>query len=123
MMNNVLIEIQREMFLLKGIRTDVHYSEGKGALVVPEGAALTPQNVIMVVPDVELKLRAFVSQCPVDSNCEVKEISMGEKCEYCTGRPLVDRKPLMSSQTSDYSVFINDCNYLEDSVIGGSVSH
>jgi predicted metal-binding protein len=46
-----------------------------------------------------------------------------EKCGYCTGRPLVDRKPLMSSQTSDYSVFINSCNYLEDSVIGGSVPH
>jgi len=60
MMNNVLLEIQREMFLLKGIRTDVHYSEGQGALVVPEGAELTPQNVIMAVPDVELKLRAFV---------------------------------------------------------------
>lgn len=46
-----------------------------------------------------------------------------EKCEYCTGTPLVDRKPLMASQTSDYNVFINSCNYLEDSVIGGSVPH
>ncbi|MEK3770074.1 hypothetical protein MKY14_16100 [Paenibacillus sp. FSL R5-0887] len=46
-----------------------------------------------------------------------------KKCGYCTGRPLVDRKPLMKSQLSDYSVFINSANYLEDSVIGGSVPH
>jgi hypothetical protein len=46
-----------------------------------------------------------------------------EKCEYCTGRPLLERKNLMSSFTSDYKVFINQCNYLEDSVIGNSVPH
>jgi hypothetical protein len=46
-----------------------------------------------------------------------------EKCEYCTGKPLVDRKPLMISYTSDYKVFINSCNYLEDSVIGNSVPY
>lgn len=46
-----------------------------------------------------------------------------EKCEYCTGKPLVNRKPLMASQYSDYSVFINRRNYLEDSVAGGSVPY
>jgi hypothetical protein len=46
-----------------------------------------------------------------------------EKCEYCTGRPLLERKNLMISYTSDYKVFINQCNYLEDSVIGNSVPH
>lgn len=30
-----------------------------------------------------------------------------KKCPYCTGKPLVDRKPLMVGQTSDYNVFIN----------------
>lgn len=46
-----------------------------------------------------------------------------EKCEYCTGRPLLERKNLMTSNSSDYKVFINQCNYLEDSVIGNSVPH
>ncbi|GFN32485.1 hypothetical protein [Paenibacillus xylaniclasticus] len=55
-----------------------------------------------------------------DSELKLKE---EETCEDCNGRPLDDRKPLMKSQTSDYSVFINNCNYLEDSVIGGSVPH
>jgi hypothetical protein len=46
-----------------------------------------------------------------------------EKCEYCTGEPLRDRKNLMTSYMSDYKVFINSCNYLEDSVVGNSVPH
>lgn len=46
-----------------------------------------------------------------------------ENCGYCTGRPIVDREPLMKSQLSNYSVFINSANYLEDSVIGGSVPY
>ncbi|MFI2856900.1 hypothetical protein ACH6EH_07140 [Paenibacillus sp. JSM ZJ436] len=46
-----------------------------------------------------------------------------ECCRHCTGMPLVDREPLMCSQTSDYSVFINRCNYLEDSIVGGSAPH
>lgn len=39
-------------------------------------------------------------------------------CEYCTGRPLVDRKPLMSNGKGNYTVFINSCYHLEDSEIG-----
>jgi hypothetical protein len=45
-----------------------------------------------------------------------------EKCEYCSGKPY-ERKELMYTQTSDYKVFINSCNYLEDNVIGGTVPH
>lgn len=41
-----------------------------------------------------------------------------EKCEYCTGKPLLDRKPLMSNGKGDYTVFINRCNHLEDSKVG-----
>ncbi|MGV6935898.1 hypothetical protein ACWA2B_10325 [Paenibacillus sp. CMM36] len=41
-----------------------------------------------------------------------------EVCGYCSGMPLVGRKPLMNSGKGDYSVFINSCNYLEDSEIG-----
>jgi hypothetical protein len=46
-----------------------------------------------------------------------------EICKYCTGRPFVDREPLMKAQLSDYNVFINGANHLEDNVVGGSVSH
>jgi hypothetical protein len=46
-----------------------------------------------------------------------------EKCMYCNGNPLFERKPLMYTQTSDYKVFINSCNYLEDNVVGGTVPH
>jgi len=44
-------------------------------------------------------------------------------CEYCTGEPLKDRAALMSNQAGDYFVFINQCNFLEDNVIGGSKPH
>jgi hypothetical protein len=45
------------------------------------------------------------------------------KCEYCTGKHCIKRKELMYNQTSDYKVFINSCNYLEDNVVGGTVPH
>lgn len=41
-----------------------------------------------------------------------------ENCEYCNGNPLKDRKPLMSNGKGSYTVFINSCNYLEDSEVG-----
>lgn len=44
---------------------------------------------------------------------------MNIDCEYCSGKPLVNRKPLMSNGKGNYTVFINSCNYLEDSEIGG----
>ncbi len=43
-----------------------------------------------------------------------------EKCNYCNGKPLVDKKPLMSNYKGDYTVFINRFHYLEDSEIGDS---
>ena len=46
-----------------------------------------------------------------------------EKCEHCSGKPLIDRKPLMINSTGNYTVFINSCNYLEDSVTGNSVHY
>jgi hypothetical protein len=48
---------------------------------------------------------------------------MEEKvCEYCMVKS-IKRKALMYTQTSDYRIFINRCNFLEDNVIGGSVPH
>lgn len=46
-----------------------------------------------------------------------------EECEYCSTYPCIKRKELMFTQTNDYKVFINGCNYLEDNVIGGTVPH
>lgn len=50
-----------------------------------------------------------------------------ENCEYCHGKPLTERKPLMSNVMTNgignYTVFINSCNFLEDSVIGNSVPY
>lgn len=40
-----------------------------------------------------------------------------EKCAYCV-EDYRNRKPLMSSGKGDYAVYINSCNYLEDSEIG-----
>ncbi|ASA22650.1 hypothetical protein [Paenibacillus donghaensis] len=48
----------------------------------------------------------------------IEEGKTKEICYYCTEKPLIDRKCLMSSGKGDYSVFINSCNYLEDSEIG-----
>lgn len=50
------------------------------------------------------------------------EIIKKEKCPYCTGRA-TKRKPLMKNNKGDYSVVINSCNYLEDSVVGNSVDY
>ena len=41
-------------------------------------------------------------------------------CDYCTG-DVLKRKRLMENTKEDYFVVINDCNYLEDNVIGNSV--
>ncbi|WP_124115361.1 hypothetical protein [Paenibacillus xylanexedens] len=46
-----------------------------------------------------------------------------ENCKYCAGESSTDREPLMKAQLSDYSVFINSVNYLEDSIVGGSAPH
>lgn len=41
---------QRDIYDKSGVRTDVYYQEGQGALFVREGDELTPGNVIMSVP-------------------------------------------------------------------------
>lgn len=53
---------------------------------------------------------------------EHKDIKRGS-CGYCTGRPLVERGNLMINSDKSYKVFINQCNFLEDSVIGNTVPH
>ncbi|MFE6075660.1 hypothetical protein ACFVQB_14405 [Paenibacillus sp. NPDC057886] len=46
-----------------------------------------------------------------------------ENCRYCIDKISTDREPLMKAQLSNYSVFINNVNYLEDSIAGGSAPH
>lgn len=43
-------DLQKKIFEVKGIRTDVHIMEDKGALFIPEFASLHPNNVIISVP-------------------------------------------------------------------------
>lgn len=52
-----------------------------------------------------------------------REVMENTNCEHCTGRPLLERKNLMANNRNDYRVFINECNYLEDSVIGNTVPY
>jgi hypothetical protein len=47
---NAIIHIQSHI----GRRTDAHYREGYGCLFVPEGAPLTPHNVILTASEFEL---------------------------------------------------------------------
>jgi hypothetical protein len=69
------------------------------------------------------EFRIVKSKLLVDFNSiKVNDVDE-ETCRYCTGRPLVDREPIMKSQLSDYNVFINSANHLEDSIIGGSAPH
>jgi hypothetical protein len=51
----VIIATQRQIFEQSGQRTDVHIKEGYGALFVPEGMPLIPQNVIMALPEDRLR--------------------------------------------------------------------
>ena len=43
-------------------------------------------------------------------------------CDYCNGNPF-KRKRLMENIKGDYFVVINNCNYLEDSVVGRSTDY
>jgi hypothetical protein len=54
--NDVLIAIQRQISDQLGEKVDVHYQEGKGALVVPHLAPLVPANVITAIPDIQLQM-------------------------------------------------------------------
>jgi hypothetical protein len=54
-----LLSIQQDIHRNNnGLRTTVHYSEGQGALIVPEGRPLHPRNVILAVPEFELQVRS-----------------------------------------------------------------
>jgi hypothetical protein len=52
--DDILLDIQRQIFESKGIRTDIHYKQGKGVLVVPENAPLHPNNVMLSIPEIFL---------------------------------------------------------------------
>ncbi len=55
-LSDTLIAIQSALHRDHGVRTDVHYREGSGALFVPEGALLTPANVIAAYSESELAI-------------------------------------------------------------------
>jgi hypothetical protein len=55
----VLLDVQRQFFETKGIRTDVYYKDGQGALVVPEGAALHPSNILAHIPEYVFAFGSF----------------------------------------------------------------
>lgn len=46
----ILADVQRQIFENNGMRTDVYYTEGKGAIVVPEFAPLNFFNIIIKIP-------------------------------------------------------------------------
>jgi hypothetical protein len=52
--NTQLVDLQSQIFEQSGIRTDVYYVEGRGALVVQEGRPLLPHNIILRIPEVSL---------------------------------------------------------------------
>ncbi|MEK5036264.1 hypothetical protein MKY96_32965 [Paenibacillus sp. FSL R7-0302] len=53
---SALLKVQKNYFESHGIRTDIHYSEGKGALLVAKNAPLEPQNVLGSISEVFLLL-------------------------------------------------------------------
>lgn len=55
----VFIEVQRGIFEQTGQRTDVHYEKGKGALIVPEGYALHPQNVMLAISEMQIRMMRY----------------------------------------------------------------
>ncbi|WP_375199364.1 hypothetical protein [Bacillus sp. RS11] len=54
-----ILDIQRKILEQTGRKTDVYYSEGQGALYVFMGDALTVQNVIYAVSEMELIMNAI----------------------------------------------------------------
>jgi hypothetical protein len=54
-----IVNIQRKILEQNGRKTDVYYSEGQGALFVFMGDALTVQNVIYAVSEIELMMNAI----------------------------------------------------------------
>jgi hypothetical protein len=54
--NDIIIATQRQIYEQSGQRTDVYVQEGQGALFVPEGYPLIPQNVILALPEEHLRI-------------------------------------------------------------------
>lgn len=54
----ILSEVQRSIHAQIGTGVDVYYTESKGALFVPEGSQLTPDNVILAIPEANLQIQA-----------------------------------------------------------------
>lgn len=54
-----MIELQARIHQQTGKRTDVYYCQGYGALIVYEGAELTPANVIYAATEMELAVLNF----------------------------------------------------------------
>ncbi|MEY9970203.1 hypothetical protein ABH966_000565 [Lysinibacillus sp. RC46] len=54
-----IVNIQRKILEQTGRKTDAYYSEGQGALYVFMGDALTVQNVIYAVSEMELMMNAI----------------------------------------------------------------
>jgi hypothetical protein len=48
---NALLNIQEQLFNSKGVRTDILYEEGKGAIIFNEGSQMIPQNAIVAIPE------------------------------------------------------------------------
>lgn len=61
--NAALFEIQRGVSESSGGgKFDVHYKAGKGALIVPHGAELLPDNVVLAVPNAQVMLYAAMAE-------------------------------------------------------------
>jgi hypothetical protein len=48
--------LQRQLVDQSGIKIDLYYYEGYGALAVPHGFPLQPQHVIFAFPDVAIQM-------------------------------------------------------------------
>ncbi|MEC0167920.1 hypothetical protein [Paenibacillus graminis] len=61
--NAALFEIQRGVSESSGGgKFDIHYTAGKGALIVPHGTELTPDNVVLAVPDAHVQMYAAMAE-------------------------------------------------------------
>lgn len=54
MNDEIIVNIQRQLFEQSGRKVDAHYREGKGVLYVYEGEEFIPSNVIHAVSEGEL---------------------------------------------------------------------
>lgn len=57
--NQVLAGMQRSISEQNNAKIDVYYTEGKGALFVPGGATLSPENVMLAVDETQLRFMSM----------------------------------------------------------------